>query len=83
MPGQKIFVKKSSLTGVHTGIRMIYNGSTNNFEIPFSDRASVENAIYCCCGMSCFGNTDLKLFPKGLQGLSQIAMRMELKSGIQ
>jgi len=43
--GQRFFVKKSSLTGGRTGIRISYNGLTNDFEIPFSDRASVENAI--------------------------------------
>src|SRR5664279_604154 len=41
----KIFVKKSPLPQCHTGISMIFNGITNDFEIPFSDRASVENAI--------------------------------------
>jgi alanine racemase len=79
--GAKIFVKKSSLTGGRTGIRMIYNGSTNNFEIPFSDRASVENAITVaavCLALE----TPAEVISKGIAGLVSIAMRMELKSGI-
>ena len=79
--GAKIFVKKSSLTGGRTGIRMIYNGSTNNFEIPFSDRASVENAI-TVAAVSLALETPAEVISRGIAGLVSIAMRMELKSGI-
>ena len=42
---QRFLLKRILLQGGHTGIQMTYNGITNDFEIPFSDRASVENAI--------------------------------------
>jgi alanine racemase len=60
---------------------VIYNGSTNNFEIPFSDRASVENAITVaavCLALE----TPAEVISRGIAGLVSIAMRMELKSGI-
>ncbi|HEX7494433.1 MAG TPA: Mur ligase family protein, partial [Bacteroidales bacterium] len=41
----KVFVKKSSVPGGRTRINIRFNGNVNTFEIPFSDRASVENAI--------------------------------------
>jgi len=79
--GAKIFVKKSPLTGGHTGIQMSYNGITNDFEIPFSDRASVENAITVAAVCLALG-TGADIVAKGLTGLVSVAMRMEMKSGI-
>jgi alanine racemase len=79
--GAMIFVKKSSLPQGHTGIRMSFNGITNDFEIPFSDRASVENAITVaavCLALQ----TPAGIISKGIAGLVSVAMRMELKSGI-
>jgi len=79
--GAKIFVKKSSLPLGRTGIRMSFAGITNNFEIPFSDRASVENAITVASVCLALGiNADI--ISKGLAGLVSVAMRMELKRGI-
>jgi Alr-MurF fusion protein len=79
--GAKIFVKKNSLPLGHTGIRMSFNGITNDFEIPFSDRASVENAITVasvCLALE----TPAEIIFRGIAGLVSVAMRMELKSGI-
>ncbi len=79
--GAKIFVEKSSLSNGHTGIRMSFNGITNDFEIPFSDRASVENAITVasvCLALE----TPVEIISRGIAGLVSVAMRMELKSGI-
>ena len=79
--GAKIFVKKSSLPGGHTGIKMSFNGKTNDFEIPFNDRASVENAVTVAAVCIALG-TDSDTVEKGLAGLVSVAMRMEMKSGI-
>jgi Alr-MurF fusion protein len=78
--GAKIFVKKNSLLKDHTGIEMIFNGIKNNFEIPFSDRASVENAITAaavCLALE----TPSDIIGRGIKRLVAVAMRMELKSG--
>ena len=79
--GAKILVKKSSLPGGHTGIQMSFNGKTNGFEIPFSDRASVENAVTVAAVCLAMGTT-ADIVGRGLTGLVSVAMRMEMKSGI-
>ncbi len=76
-----IFVRKSSPQGGRTIIKMSFNDATNDFEIPFSDRASVENAITVAAVCLALGiNADI--ISKGIAGLVSVAMRMEMKSGI-
>src|SRR5450759_3240815 len=77
----KIFVTKSSLPRGRTGIQMRFNGINNDFEIPFSDRASVENAITVAAVCLALG-TPAEIISKGITGLVSVAMRMEMKSGI-
>ena len=77
----RIFVKKSTLPGGNTDIQITYNGITNDFEIPFSDRASVENAITVAAVCLALG-TDTDVIARGLASLVSVAMRMEMKSGI-
>jgi Alr-MurF fusion protein len=77
----KIFVKSSVLVNGKTKIQMTYDGAINEFEIPFTDRASVENAITVaavCLALK----TPAEIISKGLRGLVSVAMRMEMKSGI-
>jgi alanine racemase len=77
----KIFVKKNILYAGRTGIQMFFNGITNDFEIPFSDRASVENAITVAAVCLALG-TPPEIIGSGLEKLVSVAMRMEIKSGI-
>ena len=79
--GAIIFVRKNSLPGGHSEIHLSFNGTTNDFEIPFSDRASVDNAITVaavCLAME----TPSDIIRRGLGALESVAMRMEMKSGI-
>lgn len=76
-----IFVTKNTLQNNRTAFSMTYNGITNNFEIPYSDRASVENAITVasvCLAL----DTPSVVISNGLKNLVSVAMRMEMKSGI-
>ncbi len=77
----KIFVIKIPLPGSHTLIKVNFNGNINEFEIPFSDRASVENAITVASVCLALG-TPAEVISKGMSVLASVAMRMELKSGI-
>ncbi len=77
----RIFVRKSQLQGERTGLEVNYNGSTGIFEIPFTDGASVENAITVASTCLALG-VETEVIRKGLSELSSVAMRMELKSGI-
>lgn len=76
-----IFVKKHQQQGNHTLVEISFRGKTDDFNIPFSDRASVENAITVisvCLALE----TDPEIIRKGLSGLVSVAMRMEMKTGI-
>ena len=77
----KIFVKKSSLQPGNTGVIMTFNGIDNDFNIPFTDRASIENAIMVASVCLALG-TPADLISKGIASLESVAMRMEMKSGI-
>lgn len=76
-----IFIRKSQVQGERTGLEVTYNGNTCSFEIPFTDRASVENAVTVASACLALG-IETDLIRKGLSELSSVAMRMELKSGI-
>ncbi len=80
-PKAKIFVKRSHLPDGHTVIKMSFKGITNDFKIPFNDRASVENAITVAAVCLALG-TASGIIRKGLAGLVSVAMRMEVKNGI-
>ncbi len=77
----KIFVKKSSLPDSRTGISLKFNDITSDFEVPFSDGASVENAITVASVCLALG-TPVEIISRGIAGLVSVAMRMEMKKGI-
>ena len=76
-----VFVKKKTLSSLETGIEIRFDKTDYLFTIPFTDRASVENAIAAAVVCLKFG-MDQELIRKGLGALVSVAMRMELKSGI-
>lgn len=76
-----IFVRTENYPGGRTRINMTFRGIDNEFIIPFNDRASVENAITVasvCLALK----TDPGVIRKGLEGIVSVAMRMEMKTGI-
>jgi Alr-MurF fusion protein len=79
--GAKVFVKKYPLPGGRTSLKVTFKRITNDFEIPFSDRASVENAITVTTVCLALG-IETDVIERGLTGLVSVAMRMEMKSGI-
>ncbi len=79
--GAKIFVTRRNLPGSNTGLQLTFNGETHDFEIPFRDRASVENAVTVAAACLALG-TDAGIISDGLERLVSVAMRMEMKSGI-
>ena len=74
-------LKRVQCTEVIPSIQMSFNDNTNDFEIPFSDRASVENAITVAAVCLALG-INAEIISKGIAGLVSVAMRMEMKSGI-
>ena len=76
-----VFVNRSQLSGSRTQLGVNYGGKKFKFIIPFDDRASVENAVTVatvCLAM----NSDPDIIMKGLANLVSVAMRMEMKAGI-
>lgn len=62
-------------------IQGIYNNSFINIKIPFTDDASVENAIHCWAIMLHL-NFDNEVIAQRMEMLSPVAMRLEMKDGI-
>ena len=64
-----------------TMITTRYKGHDFIFTIPFTDDASIENILHCVCTLLYFGQSEEAIRLK-LLGLTSIAMRLELKRGI-
>ncbi|MEJ2003568.1 MAG: Mur ligase family protein, partial [Cyclobacteriaceae bacterium] len=69
--------KLSGITRMHLG----YDGITSVIDLPFTDRASIENAMHCVAFLVYSGFT-WKEIGEGLQQLHAMRMRLELKRGI-
>lgn len=80
-PQSKVFVKKNQSEKGRTSLEITFNNTTNDFEIPFSDRASIENAVTVAAACLATG-LETATIRDGLAALVSVAMRMEIKSGI-
>ena len=65
----------------HTVIKAQNQGSEISIQIPFTDDASVENAITCWCSLLAMKVAD-KITDVRMKILSAVNMRLELKKGI-
>jgi alanine racemase len=77
----QIRINSLSKTNSNTKIDMEHNQKKFSLTIPFADDASFENAMQCICVLLYLG-TPVNHINDKLQQLSRIAMRLELKSGI-
>ncbi|MFI5149907.1 MAG: bifunctional UDP-N-acetylmuramoyl-tripeptide:D-alanyl-D-alanine ligase/alanine racemase [Bacteroidia bacterium] len=68
-----------SVTG--TEIQAVYKNEFVKIQIPFSDEASIENVIHCWAVMLLLGYEQQTITGRMAQ-LSPVAMRLELKEGI-
>jgi UDP-N-acetylmuramyl pentapeptide synthase len=59
----------------------LYQEKEFDFEIPFSDKASVENAIHCVCVMLVLG-VDMDVIRARMDRLVGVAMRLEMKEAV-
>ena len=76
-----LFVKSITKGEKTTTINCIYKSKSLPFSIPFSDEASIENAVHCIAiGLL----TDMKpeTIAERLKSLTSIAMRLEIKAGV-
>ncbi len=67
--------------GQETTIQAVFKNDFIQIRIPFTDEASVENAIHCWALLLCLGYNS-ELIARRMHYLSPVAMRLELKEGI-
>ncbi len=68
-------------TNEGSDIKAIYENKEIAVKIPFADNASVENAMHCWALMLYMGY-DNDLIASGMKNLTRVAMRLELKEGV-
>lgn len=76
-----VFISKKENKGDSTHIQYQYKGETFDLEIPFSDSASIENAISCLLVLLYF-DYDAETIQNRVQNLYPVQMRLEVKNGI-
>ena len=64
-----------------TTIKAVYKNNEIGIKIPFVDGASIENAIHCWATLLHLG-MDMDFIAEGMSMLQSIAMRLEMKAGI-
>ncbi len=74
-------IKSCEAANGNTSITGRYKNETVKISIPFNDDASIENAIHCWL-ICLLLDTPREIITKGMLQLSPIAMRLELKKGI-
>ncbi len=67
--------------GGWTELMLSYAGRTLPLKVPFTDDASIENVMHCVCVLLFMNKEDEQIRLRLMQ-LSPIAMRLELKGGI-
>ena len=65
-----------------TQIGLVKGDENFSFTIPFTDEASVQNAITCACFLWCVSNINIHHFTNAFENLPAVNMRMELKKGV-
>ncbi len=77
----KLAVVKMEKSFHSTKIECSYQNKDFIFTIPFTDEASIYNALTCCAVML-YLNTDTTIIQKNMLQLKPVSMRLELKKGV-
>ena len=64
-----------------TALDIVYHGESMRFVIPFTDAASIENAVHCIA-VCLLMKMEPQTLSERLGSLTTIAMRLEIKAGI-
>lgn len=80
-PGADIWVKRKDIAGNRTRIWIQTQSQSFDFEIPFCDPASFENAMHCMALLCHLGFSNGWIKEK-MAMLQPVSMRMEMKEGI-
>ncbi len=77
----EVWLAEVETLGQSTKVMVRYGGTGRELLLPFTDQASVENAMHCVAACLWF-KMPLEVIATRVQRLAPIAMRLELKSGI-
>ncbi|RPH30743.1 MAG: bifunctional UDP-N-acetylmuramoyl-tripeptide:D-alanyl-D-alanine ligase/alanine racemase [Bacteroidales bacterium] len=80
-PNADVQIKSITIKNGSTTIRLCFKGEDYAFSIPFTDSASVENAMHCYCFMLLLG-IEAETISSRMERLIPVAMRLELKEGV-
>ncbi|WP_236537133.1 bifunctional UDP-N-acetylmuramoyl-tripeptide:D-alanyl-D-alanine ligase/alanine racemase [Sphingobacterium composti Ten et al. 2007 non Yoo et al. 2007] len=76
----KLYVNSMLTTGQSTLVNLSYNKQDFKIEIPFSDKASIENILTCILTMLEMGYTSQTICER-ISNLRHLDMRLQLKKG--
>lgn len=76
-----LLVGRITKSTADTEIQAVFKNNFIHIHIPFTDEASIENAIHCWAMMLYLGYEN-KVIAERMKFLSPVAMRLELKEGI-
>jgi Alr-MurF fusion protein len=79
---QKADLQVIEMKQVYKATLLFFTCQNNDYqmEVPFTDKASLENIIHCIAVMFYF-KIDIKQIQKRIQMLRQVSMRLEMKQG--
>ncbi len=80
-PSSDLFITSKQADKDHTIIEGIYQSRPLKLKVPFTDEAHIENAVHCWAYMLAAGYKPGS-FEERFQKLTSVAMRLELKKGI-
>ncbi|MBI5008971.1 MAG: alanine racemase [Bacteroidia bacterium] len=76
-----VYAEANILSSGFTALNLVFRGVPYLFEVPFQDRASIENAI-TVTSVCLYLGVSMDIIDRGLRGLVSVPMRMEMKGGI-
>ena len=76
-----LFVKSLQKGEKNTLVECVCHNETYQFDIPFADEASIENALHCIAVTLLMG-VSANVIAERLKTLTSIAMRLEIKAGM-
>ena len=76
-----LFVKTVTKEANTAHVECVHQSESLTFDIPFADKASVENAIHCIAVCLLMGYAPSRIAER-LAGLTSVAMRLEIKAGM-
>jgi alanine racemase len=79
--GADLFVQHIHKHDEQTEIQCTHQGNAFSFSIPFTDDASVSNALTCCCALLVL-NISAAQIKEHMLHLRPLEMRLEMKQGI-